>query len=80
MQPIETQGLQQEFLPIIASVNHLLERLKAALVAERSFTANSAHEIRTPIAGALAHTQLLRAELPKRYQARAGRRCSGCGI
>jgi len=70
MQPIETP-LQQEFQPIITSVNYLLERLKSTLEAERNFTANSAHELRTPIAGALAHAQLLLAELPKAYQARA---------
>jgi len=71
MQMIETKGIQQEFVPIITSVNNLLTRLKSALDAERSFTANSAHEIRTPIAAALAHTQLLRQDLPKHYQGRA---------
>ena len=42
-----------------------MERLRHALEAERSFTANSAHELRTPIAGALAQTQRLLAELPE---------------
>lgn len=40
-------------------MNRLLERLSRTLEAERSFTANSAHELRTPVAAALAQTQRL---------------------
>ena len=40
-----------------------MERLRAALDAERAFAANSAHELRTPIAGALARTERMIAEL-----------------
>lgn len=57
-----TAGLPSEIGPIADAVNHLLERLRRALEAERSFTANSAHELRTPIAAALAQTQRLIAE------------------
>ncbi|HVK91008.1 MAG TPA: HAMP domain-containing sensor histidine kinase, partial [Mycoplana sp.] len=61
---IGREGLPRELLPIVRSVNLLLSRLRAALDAEREFTANSAHELRTPIAGALAQTQVLIDELP----------------
>jgi two-component system OmpR family sensor kinase len=44
-------------------VNLLLQRVKATIDAEREFATNSAHELRTPIAGALAQTQRLLAEL-----------------
>lgn len=57
--------IPRELKGIVASVDRLLERLRAALAAEREFTANSAHELRTPIAGALAQTQRLLAELPE---------------
>ncbi len=60
---IEAAGLPQELRPILRSVNLLLARLRAVLAAEREFTSNSAHELRTPIAGALAQTQLLVGEL-----------------
>lgn len=70
MQQLETNDMPEEFLPIIQSVNTLMERLKAAFEAERSFTSNSAHEIRTPIAAALAHTQVLIGEIPAPYQSR----------
>ena len=64
MAPMESDGLPRELRPIGRSVNLLLGRLRSALDAEREFTANSAHELRTPIAGALAQTQRLIAELP----------------
>ncbi|MDS7595049.1 HAMP domain-containing sensor histidine kinase [Agrobacterium tumefaciens] len=62
--PLETEPLPAELHPIARSVNLLLERLRSAIEAEREFTANSAHELRTPIAGALAQTQRLRADIP----------------
>jgi len=60
--PIPAAGLPSEIGPIADAVNHLLLRLGRALDAERSFTANSAHELRTPVAAALAQTQRLIAE------------------
>jgi two-component system OmpR family sensor kinase len=52
-------GVVTEMRPAVEATNRLLARLAEALEAERSFTYNSAHEIRTPIAGALAQAQLL---------------------
>src|SRR5690606_20129836 len=48
--------------PVAATLNALLDRLKAAFDAERSFAANAAHELRTPLAGAIAQAQRLRYE------------------
>ncbi|WP_247997889.1 HAMP domain-containing sensor histidine kinase [Brucella tritici] len=61
--PITIDGLASELQPIVHSVNLLMGRVRTTLDAERSFTSNSAHELRTPIAGALAHTQLLKSEV-----------------
>jgi two-component system OmpR family sensor kinase len=62
-----------ELLPIHTAVNRLLERLERALTTERQFAANSAHELRTPIAGALAQMQVLSAQLnDPRHAERAG--------
>lgn len=63
LNPIQTEGQAIELQPIVHSVNILMGRVQSALEAERAFTANSAHELRTPIAGALAHTQLLMTEV-----------------
>lgn len=59
LSPVEGDRLPKEFEPIAVAVNRLLERLHRALEAERSFTANSAHELRTPLATALAKVQRL---------------------
>lgn len=61
--PIGAAALPSELLPIATAVDDLILRVRLALDAERSFAANSAHELRTPIAGALAQTQRLIAEL-----------------
>jgi two-component system OmpR family sensor kinase len=60
--PIGTGALPEEVSPIADAVNRLMERLRRALEAERSFAANSAHELRTPVAAALAQAQRLMAE------------------
>lgn len=62
LSPVATNSLPTEILPVAESVNHLLERLRRALEAQRSFTANSAHELRTPLAEMLAQIQRLRRE------------------
>lgn len=63
LSPLGSDGHPVELAPIAEAVGALLERLKSALDAERSFAARSAHELRTPIAGALAQTQQLAAEI-----------------
>ncbi|MFE8069895.1 HAMP domain-containing sensor histidine kinase [Marinobacteraceae bacterium S3BR75-40.1] len=63
--PVQSGPLPAEIDPIAEEVNQLLDRLRRALEAERSFTANSAHELRTPLAEALAQLQRLRREVPE---------------
>jgi len=60
--PVTSDALPSELTPIVQAVNQLLERLRRTLEAERSFAANAAHELRTPVAAALAQTQRLIAE------------------
>jgi signal transduction histidine kinase len=54
--------LPHEIAPLAATLSGLLSRLRDALEAERSFAANTAHELRTPLAGAIAQAQRLKAE------------------
>ena len=56
--------LPSELAPLAGTVNDLLARLRRLREAERGFAANSAHELRTPLAAARAQAQRLAAELP----------------
>lgn len=60
--PLPSDDLPTEVAPVAATLNALLGRLKAAFDAERSFAANAAHELRTPLAGAIAQAQRLQTE------------------
>jgi two-component system OmpR family sensor kinase len=48
--PLAERSLPQELQPLAGSLNALLARLDSALGAQRRFTADAAHELRTPLA------------------------------
>lgn len=47
---LPTQGMPAELAPICSCLNDMLDRLDQTFARERRFTANVAHELRTPIA------------------------------
>ena len=62
---VPTDGQPREVLPLVTALNGVLGRLDGALQAERRFTADAAHELRTPLAGLHMHVQLLQRQHPE---------------
>lgn len=63
LKPIVVDELPMELTGLGDSINDLMNRLRLALESERNFAANSAHELRTPIAIAMAQIDVLKLEL-----------------
>jgi len=69
---IAVEDLPSEVTPLANAMNGLLARLRAAFDAERSLAANTAHELRTPLAGAIAQAQRIRKETAEPQTAKRG--------
>jgi len=57
--PLPLDNLPAEIVPLARALNNLLERLGHAMETQRKFTADAAHELRTPLAAVHLQAQLL---------------------
>ena len=58
--PLDTARVPEEVRPLVERLNDLLNRVADAIRNERQFTADAAHELRTPIAAIRAQAQVAR--------------------
>jgi two-component system sensor histidine kinase QseC len=59
--PIDAGSSPEEIRPMVLALNGLLQSVSRAMDNERCFTANAAHELRTPLAAIQAHLAAARA-------------------
>lgn len=62
LDPIDDGDAPQEIHGLLTALNKLFEQVRSAITRERQFTADAAHELRTPLAGLKAHLQVARGQ------------------
>jgi two-component system sensor histidine kinase QseC len=76
--PVQLPRAPAEIAPVLDALNGLLRRVRDALERERRFTADAAHELRTPLAALKVHAQnVMRATTPAERQASLERMLTG---
>jgi len=58
LEAVVAQDIPAEITPLVEALNHLFERLDTAFENERRFTADAAHELRTPLAALKVQAQV----------------------
>lgn len=71
LSPLESAAAPREVAPLIERLNKLFARIGEAMQKERRFTADAAHELRTPVAAIKAQAQVARAAAGEEERLRA---------
>jgi two-component system OmpR family sensor kinase len=64
LSPLETRGLPDEVRPLVQELNLLFDRVQRAFEAQKSFVADAAHELRSPLTALKLQLHLLRQAQP----------------
>lgn len=62
MQPLDVSGVPTEVQPLLQEINRLLARLQTMFETQKRFTADTAHRLRTPLAGLSAQIDFARVQ------------------
>ena len=62
LEQIQVSGLPKEISPLLNELNDLLSKVKISVEHEKRFTADAAHELRTPVAAIKAQAEVIRLE------------------
>ncbi|QQK64428.1 hypothetical protein F8A90_10065 [Cobetia sp. cqz5-12] len=73
LEPLDASEAPDEIRGMVDALNGLLARLADTLEKERRFTANAAHELRTPLAGIKVHAQNMEADAREEASRRSAR-------
>lgn len=58
LEPVDLPNMPSEMQPMVQALNELFERIERMVASERRFTADAAHELRTPIAAIRTQAQV----------------------
>ena len=64
LSPLDARGLPSEVLPLVQELNALFGRVDHAFAAQRSFVADAAHELRSPLAALKLQAQAVARQVP----------------
>jgi len=62
LRPVDTAAAPEEMRPLVSALNGLLDEVAQSARNQQRFLANAAHQLRTPLAGLQAHTELALAQ------------------
>lgn len=80
LEPLRPEGAPREVMPLIDNLNTLFARVARLIEHERRFTADAAHELRTPLAALMTQAQVARAATADAERNRAlDNVIAGCG-